>query len=83
MNLQMMREAQRQVAAEQKTQNRLIKEGDKVYQTDGVRVYESTVKNVVYETESIAFDKRAIGKSVFFSRAEAEQALKGAEIYKY
>lgn len=52
------------------------KVGDKVYQTDGVRIYESTIINVVYDTYGIAFDERAIGESIFLTREEAEKALK-------
>ena len=59
------------------------KVGDKIYQTDGVRIYESTVmeityttKNVVYCTENICFDETAIGKSIFLTKEEAEQKLK-------
>ena len=57
--------------------------GDKVYQTDGCRVYESTIseiemsfKNTVYCTENIAFDERAIDRSIFLTREKAEKALK-------
>lgn len=55
--------------------------GDKVYQTDGIRIYESTIRelemssaNTVYCTENIAFDERTIGKSIFLTREEAEKA---------
>ncbi len=58
------------------------KVGDKVYQTDGIKIYESTIReieisstNTVYCTENIAFDERAIGNSIFFTREEAEKAL--------
>ena len=53
------------------------KVGDTVYQTDDVRVYESKVTNIIYDTQGIAlaFDERAIGKSVFLTREEAEKAL--------
>ena len=62
--------------------------GDKIYQTDGVRIYESiideitfTAKHTIFVTENIAFDERAIGNSVFLSYDEAEahlaQSLKG------
>ena len=51
------------------------KAGDVVYQTDGARVYESTVKNVLYDVGHFAFDKDAIGKSVFLTRKEAEVHL--------
>lgn len=52
------------------------KVGDKVYQTDGIRIYESTI-HMIYCTENISFDERAIGKSIFLTREEAEKALKG------
>jgi hypothetical protein len=51
------------------------KVGDTVYQIDGVRVYESTIKNVIYDTNGVAFDEDAIGKTVFLTREEAEKAL--------
>ena len=52
----------------------------KVYETDGVRVYEHTVREVIYETAGgPAFDKNAIGKSIFLIRAEAERALQEME----
>ena len=56
--------------------------GDKIYQTDGVRIYESiigeitlTAKRTIFVAENIAFDERAIGNSVFLSYAEAEAHL--------
>ena len=56
--------------------------GDKIYQTDGVRIYESiigeitiTAKRTIFVTENIAFDERAIGNSVFLSYAEAVSHL--------
>ena len=56
--------------------------GDKIYQTDGVRIYESiigeitlTAKHTIFVTENIAFDERAIGNIVFLSYAEAEAHL--------
>jgi len=55
--------------------------GDKVYQTDGIRIYESTIRTIeissartVYFTDNIAFDERAIGDSIFLTREEAEKA---------
>ena len=48
------------------------KVGDTVYQTDGERVYESVVENVIYDTDGIAFDETAIGESVFLYVEEAE-----------
>lgn len=55
------------------------KVGDTVYQVDAERVYPSVVKAVIYDTDGIAFDERAIGKTVFTSPEEAEQALKERE----
>ena len=50
----------------------------KVYETDGARVYEHTVCEVIYETAGgPAFDKNAIGKRIFLTRAEAELAMEG------
>lgn len=56
--------------------------GDRIYQTDGTRIYESsiheityTASKVVYVTESIVFDETAIGTSIFFSREEAKAKL--------
>lgn len=51
--------------------------GDKVYQTDGVRLYESQIKSIIYDTNNIAFDESAIGKSIFLTREAAEKALEG------
>ena len=52
----------------------------KVYETDGVRVYEHTVREAIYETAGgPAFDKNAIGKSIFLTREEAERALEERE----
>ena len=52
---------------------------DKVYQIDAERVYESEVKGIIYDAGHIDFDERAIGKTVFLTREEAEAALKGGE----
>lgn len=55
-----------------------VKVGDTVYQTDTAgRIYASTVKNIIYDTSSIAFDERAIGITVFLTKEEAEKVLKG------
>ena len=51
------------------------KVGDAVYQVDSERIYKSTVKIIIYDTDGIAFDERAIGKSVFLTKEEAEKAL--------
>lgn len=58
------------------------KVGDTIYQTDGVRIYTSTIyeityteNKVIFVTENVAFDVRAINNSIFLTREEAEQAL--------
>lgn len=60
--------------------------GDKVYQTDYVRIYESTINEIiityngmVFVTENIAFDEKAIGNGIFLTKAEAESKMKGAD----
>lgn len=58
-----------------KDKTQFLNIGDKIYQHDSERIYESTIKNIVYETTSITFDKSAIGKTVFLTREEAEKAL--------
>lgn len=57
--------------------------GDKVYQIDGVRIYSSeiqeityTARKVIFVTDSIVFDERAIHNTIFLTREEAEQKLK-------
>lgn len=52
---------------------RPLQVGDTVFQTDGVNIYESTVKKLVYDAGPIDFDEEAIGKSVFLTREEAEE----------
>ena len=59
------------------------KVGDTIYQTDGVRIYTSTIyeitytaNKVIFVTENVVFDERAINNSIFLTREEAEQALK-------
>lgn len=60
------------------------KVGDKVYQADGVRIYESTINEItlttnkmICVTENIAFDETAIGKGIFLTKEEAEAKMKG------
>jgi hypothetical protein len=62
------------------------KVGDIVYQTDGIRIYELTILDILlrknkpyYETDAVDFDDDAIGTSIFLSREEAERALRGGE----
>ena len=48
-----------------------------VYQHDDERIYKSKVRRAIYETDAgFAFDARAIGKTVFLTREEAESALR-------
>lgn len=61
------------------THNRLkrtCKTGDKVYQVDSAdNVYEHKITKIIYDTDGIAFDERAIGKTVFLTEQEAQAAL--------
>lgn len=51
--------------------------GDTVYQRDTAgRIYESKIKSIIYDTDGVAFDKRAIGETIFLTREEAEKALR-------
>lgn len=59
------------------------KVGDIVYQTDGIRIYELTILDILlrknkpyYETDAVDFDDDAIGTSIFLTREEAERALR-------
>lgn len=50
----------------------------KVYETDGVRVYEHAVRGIIYRTAGGPdFDESAIGKSMFLTSEEAERAMEG------
>lgn len=58
--------------------------GDKIYQTDGIRIYESTISEITFTaqkmicvTENIVFDETAIGKSIFLDKKEVQAKLKG------
>ena len=72
----------RQLEAEKRTEKveDACKVGDTVYQTDGVRVYTSTINRIIYDTENIGFDDSAIGKAVFLTREEAEAAMRKEEV---
>lgn len=58
--------------------------GDTVYFTDGFEIFADTVIRVipttgrmVFDTDkNVSFDERAIGKSVFLTKEEAEKAKK-------
>lgn len=59
------------------------KVGDTIYQTDGVRIYTSTIHEITYTlskvifvTENTVFDEQAINNSIFLTREEAEKARK-------
>ena len=56
-----------------------LKVGDTVYQADVNRVYPMTIKTLIYDVGYLAFDERAIGKTVFLTREDAQAALKGGE----
>ena len=50
----------------------------KVYETDGVRVYEHAVRGIIYRTAGGPdFDESTIGKRIFLTREEAERAMEG------
>ena len=61
--------------------------GDTVYFTDGFEIFTDTVirvipttDRIVFDTDkNVAFDERAIGKSVFLTKEEAEKAKKEKE----
>ncbi len=52
-----------------------VRPGDVVYETDGVRVYRRTVRRIVFDCGTFAFDEDAIANgNVFLTEREAEQA---------
>lgn len=63
------------------------KVGDIVYFTDGFEIFadtvikvDSTTDRIVFDTDkNVSFDERAIGKSVFLTKEEAERAKKYEE----
>ena len=56
------------------------KVGDKIYQLDTAGdIYESEITQIIYDTKGIAFDERAIGKTVFLTKEEAKEKLKELE----
>ena len=55
-----------------------VKVGDTVYQRDNAgRIYEITITRIIYDTNGVAFDERAIGETIFLNREAIEKALKG------
>lgn len=63
----------------QTKERQACKVGDTVYQFDDERIYESKIKRIIYDTDNIAFDERAIGKSILLTKPEAEQKLKNLQ----
>ena len=55
------------------------KVGDKVFQQNGVDIFESQVKKIIYDCGHFAFDEETIGERVFLTRESAEAALKGEQ----
>lgn len=54
------------------------KVGDTIYQTDtnGTRIFKSTVKNIIFETDGVVFDERAIGESIFLTEEAVKEKMK-------
>lgn len=54
------------------------KVGDTIYQTgtNGTRIFKSTVKNIIFETDGVAFDERAIGESIFLTEEAVKEKMK-------
>lgn len=55
------------------------KVGDKVFQQNGVGIFESQVQKIIYDCGHFAFDEEAIGERVFLTRESAEAAMKGEQ----
>lgn len=63
-----------------------LKIGQKVYEHDSSRIYESTISDIyiynnrtIYQTNGVDFDERAIGGSIFLSRQEAQEHLEALD----
>lgn len=54
------------------------KVGDTIYQTDtnGTKIFKSTVKGIIFETDGVAFDERAIGESIFLTEEAVKEKMK-------
>lgn len=52
--------------------------GDTIYQTDtnGIGIFKSTVKNIIFETDGVAFDERAIGERIFLTEEAVKEKMK-------
>lgn len=55
------------------------KVGDKVFQQNGVDIFESQVRKIIYDCGHFAFDEETIGERVFLTRESAEEELKGEQ----
>ena len=55
------------------------KVGDKVFQQNGVDIFESQVRKIIYDCGHFSFDEETIGERVFLTRESAEAALKGEQ----
>lgn len=52
-----------------------VKIGQMVYEPFINGIHEGTVKKIIYDTGTLAFDKDAIGTSVFLTKEEAEKRM--------
>lgn len=52
--------------------------GDTVYQTDtnGTRIFKSTVKGIIFDTGGVAFDERAISENIFLTEKAVKEKMK-------
>lgn len=80
---QVVKEIQKLQAENEKLRARLdktlpCKAGDTIYQTDtdGIRIFKSTVKSIIFETDGVAFDERAIGESIFLTEEAVKEKMK-------
>lgn len=60
-----------------------LKNGDFVYQTDGIRIYKSRIKNIIlyggktiFCTDGADFDETAINNSIFLTEGQASEKMK-------
>lgn len=62
-----------------KDKSKFIELNCKLFQYDSERIYELKVKKIIYDCGYIAFDNESIGKNVFLTKEEAEQALRSQQ----
>ena len=53
----------------------MLKIGDSVYQITSDGICRSVIKNIIFDTDGIAFDHTAIGENIFLTQADAEARL--------